>query len=194
MFFASFAARNISEVAAAFCRHSKWRLSGGGAMRLKQKSAATVIGSFLAFGAVAFLIFQFFLLKEFKSLEDQQAERNVNRVKEAFGQEINSLIERTRDWAVWDDAYKFVTDHGSEFIESNLTYDAVKSINFNHIIFISKNGSFLTELRQIMTTRRLETYLMMYLARLFHHGFLPLCWIVPRPVAGSFVLGRKLIW
>jgi sensor domain CHASE-containing protein len=110
-------------------------------MRLKQKSAWIVVGSFLTFGLLAFTLFNSFLLREFKTLEDQQAARNVGRVSEAFQQEIRSLIERTRDWAVWDDAYRFVEKHDDEFIESNLSYDAVKSINFNHIVFLSKTAN-----------------------------------------------------
>ena len=107
-------------------------------MRLKQKSALTVLGSFIAFGIAAFAFFHFYLIREFTKLEDQQASRNIGRVSEALRQEIRALIERSRDWAVWDDAYSFVVDHNPEFVESNLTYEAVKSIQFDHIIFLSK--------------------------------------------------------
>jgi signal transduction histidine kinase/DNA-binding response OmpR family regulator len=107
-------------------------------MRLQPKVSLSIALVFTVFGIVVLVLFNTLLLGEFTKIEELQTKKNVIRIIEAFQNEVESLIERTRDWAVWDDAYRFVDDHYPEFIESNMTYNAVKSIAFDHIIFLDR--------------------------------------------------------
>jgi PAS domain S-box-containing protein len=80
------------------------------------------------------------MMKSAKSLENIQVQTNVERVIEAIHVGADNLRSKMADWAVWDDAYAFVTDHNPRFIRSNLIADVYINLQINSILFFDTKG------------------------------------------------------
>lgn len=58
---------------------------------------------------------KFILLDSFASMEAQLAEANVKRGLSALAKVLSELDNTVRDWAAWDDTYKFIQDANEDF-------------------------------------------------------------------------------
>lgn len=101
-----------------------------------------LLSSFIAAGS---LILTYFVSKNvlsdsFSRLEDREVHKNVERVQDAISATASSLESRTYDWASWDDAYQFVSDRNSEFVESNLASHVPSNMGLAGICFFSRDG------------------------------------------------------
>lgn len=76
----------------------------------------------------------------FESIENEQAETDVMRAKNALNEVTNYLDRLLIDWAYWDDAYNFVNDRNDTFIKSNLTVETLLKQNIAFIIFLNNKG------------------------------------------------------
>jgi signal transduction histidine kinase len=56
--------------------------------------------------------------------------------------EVNSLSDKSTDWAAWDDTYKFIDDKNQAYIKSNLVDQTFMGLKINLIIFLNNNGEF----------------------------------------------------
>lgn len=75
------------------------------------------------------------------NLEHLQVQTNVERVVEAMNITTDEIKMKLADWSAWDDAYAFVTDHNSRFIQSNLVSDVYKNLQINSIVFVDTKGA-----------------------------------------------------
>lgn len=60
------------------------------------------------------------LLGSYEDLEEKEAHADVERVVNALNAELESITSLARDYAGWDDSYRFVQDGNSEFVRKNL--------------------------------------------------------------------------
>ncbi len=81
----------------------------------------------LILGATVFILIfamnflaQFFVLSSYAQLEQSESFVNLERVNSQIEFEKESLGEKTRDWAVWDDTYQFMADRNPPYAASNL--------------------------------------------------------------------------
>lgn len=74
-------------------------------------------------------------LKRFDELEMDRTRVNLERVSQAFDVEKNNLSVKLSDWSTWDDAYEFIEDQNSDFIESNLQDLTFENLNIYSMIF-----------------------------------------------------------
>ncbi|OQW96122.1 MAG: hypothetical protein BWK77_06310 [Verrucomicrobia bacterium A1] len=89
-------------------------------MRLNAKVTWTL--AILIVGSIAlnYVVFRLFLYQSFTTLEDELAFRNVQRCRSAIQREIEYLATVVRDWAQWDDAYRYMGERSAEFESANL--------------------------------------------------------------------------
>jgi sensor domain CHASE-containing protein len=91
-----------------------------------------------------FLVLSFTLsyivLNGFENVEQQVAERNVQRVLEALRNELNGLESTAGDWAAWDATYAFVQDLNQQYIVENLLDVAIANLNLNLLLFFNSEG------------------------------------------------------
>jgi signal transduction histidine kinase len=64
----------------------------------------------------------------------------MRRIVNTIDTELFSLVEFTRDWAHWDDTYKFVQDRNSDYIEANLGTDTQVLNRMDFILYINTEG------------------------------------------------------
>lgn len=73
-------------------------------------------------------------------IEKVLMKENLNRVLYAISAETKSLENSCRDWAWWNESYVFMEKHSEQFIESNLTDQALVTLNLDILIFIDNEG------------------------------------------------------
>ena len=85
----------------------------------------------VSFGA-AFQIF----IRRFDELEITQMKGHLDNVKNVFDQQVTYLLDKSGDWAIWDDAYAFIQDRNKKFITSNLQDSTFETLNIEGMIFV----------------------------------------------------------
>ncbi|MGD9975600.1 MAG: CHASE4 domain-containing protein [Desulfatirhabdiaceae bacterium] len=89
-------------------------------MNLKTKIFMIISAVFIAYGACCYLIQKFIVFPNFEVLENEQVEKDMERIRLALQNEVRQIDTTCHDWSSWDEAYEFVQTGSSEFIESNL--------------------------------------------------------------------------
>ncbi|MFD2205431.1 CHASE4 domain-containing protein [Kiloniella antarctica] len=108
-------------------------------MQLKTKVMLILLSLFVAFGVLQYGAQKFIVYPSFIDLEQEQAKTNIDRVVEALKVRLNNLKTMNSDWANWDDAARFVTDHNPEFAASNLVDESQYNLVVNFIFFYDLN-------------------------------------------------------
>ncbi|MDD1693510.1 MAG: ATP-binding protein [Methanoregula sp.] len=102
----------------------------------------------LILGATVFvLIFamnffaQFFILSSYAQIEQDDSVTDVQRVVDQIHREQSELAKGVRDWAVWDDSYRFIEDHNEEFRASSIEpASSYESLRINGILYYDSSG------------------------------------------------------
>ncbi len=94
----------------------------------------------LALTVAASVILRATVLAVFGELEREQAVTAMARAETAFRQELMQLHTLGKDWATWDDAYRFVQDHNQAFIDVNLTPGAFEAARVHFICITDLEG------------------------------------------------------
>ncbi len=110
-------------------------------MSLKSKIITLLFCVFGAFAIVEYTVQHFVLLPAFVLLERTAAIKNTERALYALDREVELLIPSATDWATWDDTYQFMADRNAEYIESNLNFKAMESLNVNLLEFYNLDGT-----------------------------------------------------
>ncbi len=76
------------------------------------------------------------ILGRFMELEQEEAQKDLDRTLDAILREVHHLNKLAGDWAVWDDTYRFARDGNSEFIESNLQMETLAENSGINLVYI----------------------------------------------------------
>jgi sensor domain CHASE-containing protein len=90
----------------------------------------------LLFGA------RFILLRSYEDLEEKEAIANVGRVSNALNAELESITSLAKDYAGWDDSYRFVQDGNSAFIRKNLDGQNLEQLGMNLVVYLDTRGKW----------------------------------------------------
>jgi sensor domain CHASE-containing protein len=80
----------------------------------------------------------------FDRVEQDAARLNLERLREAWQGQVDSLCQKATDWAFWDDSYRFVQDRDPLFVKTNL--DAVttfQGMKIHAILFFDAGGNLI---------------------------------------------------
>src|SRR4051812_25288823 len=89
----------------------------------------------LNFGALEFTV-----RPSFADLEQKTALDNHARVVEALSTLQDRLRASARDYAVWDDTYSFVNGTLPDYVATNITPEALHSLNANFFVIVDNSG------------------------------------------------------
>jgi len=81
----------------------------------------------------------------FRALEVRSASRNAERLTQAIGEAHAQLDIKAADWAAWDDTYRFMVDRNQDYIDSNLTNEAMGMLGLCGMVFIAADGTILID-------------------------------------------------
>jgi len=82
------------------------------------------------------------LLSSFAALEQKEDSQTVNSVRGDLSSRFSDLSTRLSDWSSWDDAYKFVQDNNSAFINDNINPSAFTALGANFMLFVNSSGKY----------------------------------------------------
>lgn len=83
---------------------------------------------------------QFIIFPSFMSLEQSEAQENLDRSIFAINSEINHLDNQCHDWAAWDDTVEFIETGNTKYISGNLTDITFINNDFALLIYIDNIG------------------------------------------------------
>lgn len=79
----------------------------------------------------------------FQRVEQQTTQVNVQRVLDAYTDEVAKLTAQAGDWAAWDDSYQFIGDGNDTYIQATLTDATLLRVNLNLIAYVRPDGQVL---------------------------------------------------
>jgi len=90
--------------------------------------------------AALYVVSSYVLLGGFNQVEVEATEQNVGRGLDALSSEFDYLKNTSSDWANWDDPYEFMVDRNPEFVQSNLTDQALGDLGLDLILLVDAAG------------------------------------------------------
>ena len=110
-------------------------------MTLQKKTMGVIALTLAVSILVLYLASDSIVLGSFSTLENESAERNVQRVRSALDDDLATLEGTTRDWSLWDDTYQYLADHNEAYFNSNLA-DILPMVSnhLNVMLFIDTEG------------------------------------------------------
>jgi len=109
-------------------------------MKLKTKAISILILLALLCLACGYFIMRMAVLPQFEALERRQAITNLARARKAIERELFHLDKLCRDWALWDDTYRFIKDRNRDYLNSNLVPGTFTDLHLSAIYFLDHDG------------------------------------------------------
>jgi sensor domain CHASE-containing protein len=113
---------------------------GKGLMSLRVKTFAILVVVVLSYTALSYLVQRLVILPSFNALEQEATRKDVLRYVEALRREVQEIDGVVRDWANWDDTYRFIRDRNRVYIKANLTLPSYKNTRMNLIYLLDTEG------------------------------------------------------
>lgn len=111
-------------------------------MSLNQKVALIVVLVFTLSGAVSLTVQQGLIMPSFVSLEQDTAEKNIQRALEGIGRELKLIGPSVSDWASWTDTYEYANGEYPEYVTDNLDIaSTMPALQINYIGLFKMDGS-----------------------------------------------------
>jgi len=111
-------------------------------MTIRPKVIALFASMLVVLGAVQIFVEQRALMPSFAELEHDDARTAMRRISYALDLSLDRLALSAADWGNWDDTYRFVLDHNSDYIKSNATAVGLKQLQVNAMLVIDLDGNF----------------------------------------------------
>jgi signal transduction histidine kinase/ActR/RegA family two-component response regulator len=110
---------------------------------LRHTVIATLLIGFALLSGVQFLLTGAFVANRVQGIEAMDAFAKLQRLHYALDQLRDELARTNADWAIWDDAFNFVTGKNPAFPEENLPIETFQRLNLNVIVIVDDDGRVL---------------------------------------------------
>lgn len=112
-------------------------------MRLRTKAILIGISTVIVILLVVNIIGRIIIVDGFDKIEIQTAQKSLKNAVAFINEEKNSMDFRVRDWARWDETYRYIVDDDVTYIARNLTNDTFSNLDTNLIVITDKSGNVL---------------------------------------------------
>jgi diguanylate cyclase (GGDEF)-like protein/PAS domain S-box-containing protein len=109
-------------------------------MSLRKKALLIIGVTLVGLMVVLYTTVSAILLRSFAEVEERDTRQNVQRVLDAFSDEIAKLEYHATDWAEWDDSYAFIEDANQHYVQANLINTTLANVKLNFIAYIHSSG------------------------------------------------------
>ncbi|WP_333481322.1 CHASE4 domain-containing protein [Allocoleopsis sp.] len=109
-------------------------------MKLRNKVLLSLGLGLVSLSTSFYFISRTLLTKSYIALENQQVDKDVQRVLDILATHLDNISRQTRDYSRWDDSYKFIINRNSAYINSNFTNDHLTNLRLSAAIYINKSG------------------------------------------------------
>jgi sensor domain CHASE-containing protein/nitrogen-specific signal transduction histidine kinase len=109
---------------------------------LQIRTALPIIIIFLLLAIAGGLIvsMQLVMLPGLEGMEADYAKTNLERGLNAIDNDAENLQILVKDWASWDDSYRFIQDKNERYLESNFVDDTFINSRINFVIYFDRKG------------------------------------------------------
>lgn len=108
----------------------------------------------VSLGAV-WLLSQHLLLQRFDQLDAEQLADSANQLHRELHQQMDHLQALSRDWAWWDDSYRFIEQRSLEYRSSNLNQDTLDNLALHFVLFYDQQGRLIDEVWYVPEAKQL---------------------------------------
>ena len=112
-------------------------------MYIKTRIGLIVSGVFAAYLVIYVVLHFFWVISELRSVEEEEALKDIQNVVSAINREVDHLDAVCRDWSSWDDMYAFAVGPTGEFIRSNLNRETLENADIDVFVIYSRQGATL---------------------------------------------------
>ncbi len=112
-------------------------------MTLRTKTLLITAISLVGFLAILLVTTRYVILNEYSKLEVQETQTNINRLLNAFKEDMNNLEGVTDDDSRWDEVYNFVQGTNPTFPANTFTPESAASLRINLIMIFDNSGKLL---------------------------------------------------
>jgi len=109
-------------------------------VNIRPKVAALTAGIFLVLGLAEILVEEQVVMPSFAELERANARVAMRRINFALDLVIDRIAVSTNDWGNWADTYRFVQDHNTDFIKTDITNVGLRQLNINVMLIVDEDG------------------------------------------------------
>lgn len=108
-------------------------------MSISSKTIAAIVAMGVSLTLAVYLLQSQLVYSEFRSLEEEDARANVDRVIHRFDVLLDTIDSVLFDWSDWDETYYFAARDNPGYIGSNLSPDTFRNIGVNVAVFVDSN-------------------------------------------------------
>jgi len=73
-------------------------------------------------------------------VDNESAQRQILRAHSYMDYVLEAFGSTCSDWAYWDDTYRFVLDHNTAYVDSNLSPSSLATVNVDVMVFLDTSG------------------------------------------------------
>ena len=125
-------------------------------MTLRKKTLAIIGITLLVLIGVLALTARFIILGSFERLEERYVFQNIHRTQAFMTENLANLSSTARDWATWDDTYKFIKNKNQKYIDVNIVDSMFSTLRLNMMMFIDASGHIVLSREYDLKTNRKE--------------------------------------
>jgi PAS domain S-box-containing protein len=115
---------------------------------LRTTTLKSIAAALTALLALQVLTSEFIIGRSFRDLEERSVRSNMQQTLKTLQNDIDALYGNARDYAVWDPTYAFIEQRNLEYIDTNVTTDAMLNIRVSLVAFINLSGDIVYTRRQ----------------------------------------------
>jgi PAS domain S-box-containing protein len=131
-------------------------------MSIRYKTLIMIGSIFIVLLVVLLITARMVMLNSFLSLEKADTLLNTQRGLSALDSVLTNMNYTLGDWAPWDDTYEFMQTRYPEYIKSNLTDEALATLQFNFMVFVDQKGKMaFAKFVDLKTKREVSTPLVL---------------------------------
>jgi len=109
-------------------------------MTLRKKTLSIVSLIVIGLLAVLYVSSTTIVMGGFARVEDQNTRKNVQRVLDAYADEVAKLNITAGDWATWDATYQFIEDGNQTYIDENVSEATTARLGLSVLAYIHSSG------------------------------------------------------
>ncbi|MBC8097964.1 MAG: HAMP domain-containing protein [Armatimonadetes bacterium] len=112
-------------------------------MSIQVKVIASITGIFVALFIGLFVLSQSLLLTSYEQLEQDFAQRDIERIQNVLEENRVVMLSVLETWAGWDDTYEFVQGNYPDYVDVNLADETMINLEINVLALLNAEGQLM---------------------------------------------------
>ncbi len=109
-------------------------------MTIRKKTLCVIFSVLLLMGSVIYTVTRLVLLDGYTALETQDMNKTTEQMSRQMESDLGKLRSTVRDWAPWNDTYRFMQGLNDAYVDSNLMYETISNLGLRFMIFVDPAG------------------------------------------------------